>query len=168
MKSYQLALASLTACTLGTAALADSVSGEVMDRDGNAVGTVSVEDTASGRALVTLDLNGLPEGMHAVHLHETGDCSADDFSSAGGHIAGDNAHGVLAEGGPHPGDMPNLEIDADGTAWAEVFLSDLDVGTHLTDEDGAAFIVHAGTDDYESQPSGDAGDRIACAELAAQ
>ncbi|MCR8827658.1 superoxide dismutase family protein [Pseudosulfitobacter koreensis] len=125
-------------------------------------GTVGLNNTLSGRTLVQIDLSGVPEGVHGVHLHETGDCSAPDFTSAGGHIAGDQMHGVLAENGPHPGDMPNMTVGADGVLKADVFLELLDMESMIMDGDGAAFIVHSGADDYTSQPSGDAGSRIAC------
>ncbi|QYX58603.1 superoxide dismutase family protein [Roseovarius sp. SCSIO 43702] len=125
-------------------------------------GTVTLNDTASGRVLVQMDLTGVPEGTHAVHLHETGDCSADDFTSAGGHVAGDAKHGVLVEGGPHPGDMPNMVVGSDGVLKGEVFLSALDIDGMIFDADGAAFVMHDGADDYASQPAGDAGSRIAC------
>jgi len=130
--------------------------------EGALAGSVTLNATASGRTLVQINLTGVPEGVHAVHLHETGDCSAEDFTSAGGHIAGDAKHGVLTEGGPHPGDMPNMTVGEDGILKAEVFLDLLDIDEMIMDEDGAAFIMHAGADDYMSQPAGDAGSRIAC------
>ncbi|WP_185020643.1 superoxide dismutase family protein [Histidinibacterium lentulum] len=134
---------------------------EVQGRDGAAHGTVTVEPTASGTMVVELDLAGLPTGTLAVHLHETGDCSAEDFSSAGGHIAGDASHGVESADGPHPGDLPNV-LPEEGGAVQVQFFNDRLTGEMMTDADGAAFVVHAGADDYESQPAGDAGDRIAC------
>ncbi len=133
----------------------------VKDRDGQSLGTVSVSDTASGQAHVLISLTGLPEGVHGVHIHETGDCSADDFNSAGGHLSGGREHGVLVEGGPHPGDLPNATVQPDQTVQLEYFASLLSVDQML-DSDGAAFVVHAQQDDYQSQPSGEAGDRIAC------
>ena len=155
---------------LATPVLAEShmqpvSSAEVSGADGAISGSVTLNDTASGQILVQIDLTGVPEGEHGVHLHETGDCSAADFSSAGGHIAGDHQHGVLVEGGPHPGDMPNMTVGSDGILKADVFLTLLDVDSMIMDEDGAAFIVHSGTDDYMSQSSGDAGSRIACGVL---
>ncbi|MBV7410080.1 superoxide dismutase family protein [Maritimibacter sp. DP1N21-5] len=159
----------MAACALaGTLTLpalplvAAEANAEITDRDGKALGAVNLRDTPSGIVVATLTLLGLPEGIHAVHLHETGDCQSDDFSSAGGHVAGDRDHGVLVEGGPHPGDMPNLTIKENGIGEVEVFLTQLDIEEHILDDDGAAFVVHEGIDDYESQPSGDAGDRIAC------
>ncbi|MBS1304322.1 superoxide dismutase family protein [Loktanella sp. SALINAS62] len=128
-------------------------------------GTVSATQQESGVMVVTIDLTGVPEGTHGVHIHETGDCSADDYSSAGGHLAGDMEHGVNVAGGPHPGDMPNAYVQEDGVLKVTYFNTDL-TPDMLADADGAAFIVHAGADDYESQPSGDAGGRLACAVLA--
>ncbi|WP_232829536.1 superoxide dismutase family protein [Tropicimonas sp. IMCC34043] len=134
----------------------------VSDAEGNDLGQVSLTDTASGQVLVDIDLSGLPPGVHAIHLHETGDCSASDFTSAGGHIAGDAKHGVMAEGGPHPGDMPNVTVAEDGTLKLQVFLPALSIEEMIADADGAAFVMHSGQDDYVSQPSGDAGSRLAC------
>ncbi|NUH66451.1 superoxide dismutase family protein [Sulfitobacter sp. S0837] len=157
--------------TTGSVALAEShmqaaATAEVQGKDGIS-GTVTVNTTASGRSLVQIDVTGVPAGTHGVHLHETGDCSAEDFKSAGGHIAGDRQHGVLVDGGPHPGDMPNMVVGDDGILKAEVFLDLLDIEQMVKDDDGAAFIIHADADDYESQPSGAAGDRIACGVLKA-
>lgn len=147
------------------AALSAEVRARVMDREGNALGTVSVADTSSGTAHVLVSLSNVSPGVHAIHLHETGDCSADDFTSAGGHIAGDAMHGVQTASGPHPGDTPNATVQADGALQVEHFLPDFDVTQMLMDGDGAAFVMHEGADDYESQPAGDAGSRIACGEF---
>ncbi|WP_163850137.1 superoxide dismutase family protein [Pseudooceanicola aestuarii] len=157
--------ATLLALGASGAVHAAEVAAQVQDREGTSLGGVTVADTESGTALVTLTLTNLPDGLHGIHLHETGDCSADDFTSAGGHIAGDADHGVLSANGPHPGDMPNLTVKSDGIGEAQVFLPDFSVEAHLLDEDGAAFVMHSGSDDYQSQPAGDAGDRIACGEF---
>ncbi|WOI57496.1 superoxide dismutase family protein [Palleronia sp. LCG004] len=138
---------------------------DVMNSEGTSIGTVTVNDTASGQALIVVALSDLPEGSHGIHLHETGDCSADDFSSAGGHISGDREHGILAAGGPHPGDLPNVVVGSDGNVNVEIFNDLIDIEGMLLDDNGAAFIVHSEPDDYSSQPSGDAGDRIACGVL---
>ncbi|EDQ05665.1 Superoxide dismutase [Cu-Zn] [Sulfitobacter indolifex] len=135
---------------------------QVAGKSDDITGSVTLNTTASGRMLVKIDVTGVPTGTHGVHLHETGDCSADDFTSAGGHIAGDHQHGVLVEGGPHPGDMPNMVVGDDGVLQAEVFLDLLDIDGMIKDDDGAAFVIHDGADDYTSQPAGDAGSRIAC------
>jgi superoxide dismutase, Cu-Zn family len=128
--------------------------------DGTELGTVTLTATPSGITHMVLDGQAMPEGVHGFHVHETGVCEG-DFTSAGGHLAGEKQHGVMMEGGPHPGDMPNIHVGADGSVAVEYFKADLPIDT-LFDDDGSAVMVHSGTDDYESQPSGDAGDRIAC------
>ncbi|ANT59106.1 superoxide dismutase [Salipiger sp. CCB-MM3] len=160
MKRFALATALVTLAAAPVAAA--TATAQLSGTDGSAIGTVTVTDTPSGMAHATVELQGLPEGVHGIHIHETGDCSASDFTSAGGHLAGDAEHGVMVEGGPHPGDLPNAHVPADGAVTVEAFLPDFDVESLMMDDDGSAFIVHAGPDDYESQPSGDAGSRLAC------
>jgi len=131
------------------------------------VGTVTFEATPSGMLLVIVEMTDLPPGPHGFHVHETGECdAAGGFESAGGHYAGDRQHGVMSENGPHPGDFPNVTVDENGVLKAVFFTDRLSLGESggnvLMDEDGSAVLVHSGPDDYESQPSGDAGDRIAC------
>lgn len=156
-------LIAAAALSLGAGAVqAADATARVSDREGNELGTVSATATESGMVIVTISLTGVPEGIHGAHLHETGDCSAADFTSAGGHIAGEASHGVYSADGPHPGDMPNITVQPDGAAQVEFFLSELDVQRDLMDEDGAAFVLHAGMDDYQTDPAGDSGERIAC------
>jgi superoxide dismutase, Cu-Zn family len=157
---YALVAAALLASP--SIGLAAEVEAPVQNTDGEMIGAVRLADTPSGVVSVIIELTNVPVGVHGVHLHETGDCSAEDFSSAGDHIAGDAAHGVLAEDGPHPGDLPNVTVADNGDVQTEFFLTGLNIDEHILDDDGAAFIVHSGIDDYESQPSGDSGDRIAC------
>ncbi|PRY94978.1 Cu-Zn family superoxide dismutase [Hasllibacter halocynthiae] len=132
----------------------------VQDRDGNEIGNVRFLESPSGYLQVIVQLEGLDAGVNAAHLHETGECEG-DFSSAGGHIAGDKEHGIFAENGPHPGDLPNVHIQEDGVVAAEFFTDRIDIAT-MMDDDGSAFILHNQSDDYTSQPAGNAGDRIAC------
>ncbi len=163
-----LALLPVAAPLAGTAqdAAEGAIVAPITGADGSRIGQIEVEPTASGLTHVTITASGIPEGIHGVHLHETGVCEG-DFGSAGGHLAGDMEHGVLVEGGPHPGDLPNAHVQGDGELAVEYFTDRIDAdGDTITDADGTAFIIHSGADDYESQPSGDAGDRIACAVIA--
>lgn len=142
----------------------------LVDTKGEAIGTVVAEQTPSG-VLVAIVATGLPEGEHAFHIHEKGVCDASTgFTSAGGHYApAANAHGYRAKGGHHAGDMPNLFVAADGSLSAQVLNSSVTLiggDAPLADADGSAIVIHAAADDYSSQPSGAAGDRIACAVLA--
>lgn len=113
---------------------------------------------------VTAQIQGLPPGRHGIHVHEKGDCSAPDASSAGGHYNPDGTpHG--APGNPpdqrHAGDLGNLESGENGTAKYER----VDTIIQLSGENsivGKAVVIHAGEDDFQSQPSGDAGPRMAC------
>ncbi|WP_299359094.1 superoxide dismutase family protein [uncultured Paracoccus sp.] len=129
--------------------------------DGTEHGSVTASDTASGALHVILHLSSLPDGPHAVHIHETGKCEGPTFESAGGHLAGDKDHGAFSPNGMHPGDLPNVDAADGGAVNQEFFLQDVTLSDVMND-DGGAFIVHAGTDDYTSQPAGNAGDRIAC------
>jgi Cu-Zn family superoxide dismutase len=105
-----------------------------------------------------------PDSTHGFHIHEHGDCSAPDASSAGGHFnPTDQRHGRAGQGPHHAGDMDNVHANDQGVADVDVVDRDVQLGTGSdTDAMGKAIIVHADPDDYKSQPSGDAGARIAC------
>lgn len=149
--------------TTGSAGTAEmrTATASMATADGTDVGTVSLMTTESGAMHVMLDLGNLSEGVRAVHIHETGTCEGPTFESAGGHLAGGRAHGAHSPEGMHPGDLPNVTVAPDGTVKVEFFKADLTMD-EVMDADGSAFVVHTGEDDYTSQPSGDAGDRLAC------
>ena len=115
---------------------------------------------------MTVVLEGLKEGTHAIHIHETADCSSDDGTSAGGHWNPTNQpHGKWGSAdGYHKGDIGNLEADTDGNATVTVETDEWCIGCGDMNKDilGHAIIVHEGTDDFTSQPSGDAGSRVSC------
>jgi Cu-Zn family superoxide dismutase len=136
--------------------------GALVNAEGQQLGNVSASTTASGVILVLVNAEGFPEGVHGVHLHMAGDCTGPVFESAGDHIPGEMQHGVRTDDGPHPGDLPNAHVGADGVLAMEAFAVGLSEEM-LYDEDGSALIVHANPDDYQSQPSGESGDPIACA-----
>lgn len=137
---------------------------ELQSPDGESRGTVEFMQGPNG-VHVMAELEGLPEGTHAFHIHTTGACSP-DFTAAGGHFNPTNKkHGFMSKGGPHLGDTPNIHVPASGDLVTEVFLSKVTVdGSRnvLMDDDGAAVVIHAGPDDYETDPAGAAGNRIAC------
>lgn len=134
---------------------------------GEEIGTATLRSTPSGSVLIQAEVRGLEPGERGFHIHETGKCDpATEFKSADGHLAGDKKHGFV-EGGPHPGDMPNQHVPANGVLLVDAFndrvsLSDNGEGA-LFDADGSAIMIHSGADDYTSQPSGAAGSRVACA-----
>jgi superoxide dismutase, Cu-Zn family len=129
---------------------------------GSAVqGTVWFEKVADG-VRVTAHVSGLQPGTHGFHIHEYGDCSALDATSAGGHFnPKGEPHGAPADERHHTGDLGNLEAKADGTATLEITSRDLPLSGERTVV-GRGVVVHARRDDLKTQPSGDAGDRLAC------
>ncbi|TNC69868.1 superoxide dismutase family protein [Rubellimicrobium roseum] len=136
--------------------------GGLVAGDGTELGNVSVSATASGHALVLINAEGLREGIYGIHLHMVGQCEGPSFESAGEHIGGGDEHGVMADTGPHPGDLPNAHVGPDEQIALEAFAIGLTMDM-VFDEDGSALIVHAEPDDYTTQPGGNSGDRIACA-----
>lgn len=105
-----------------------------------------------------------PNSVHGFHVHEKGDCSAADASSAGGHFApASNPHGKRGSGPHHAGDMDNITANAEGVASINKHLDDVTLGGGAANDIAKrAIVVHANADDYTSQPSGDAGARVAC------
>jgi len=181
MSRYSL-LSSVTAMMMCAApAIADTpamsrpaakmVHADVVGLDGKSLGMVMLQDTPSG-VLIMADLKGVPAGEHALHFHEKGVCdAAQKFTTAGGHFApGGTKHGLMVAGGPHAGDMTNQHVGADGVLNAQVLNTGVTLAPgpkSLLDADGSALVLHAKPDDYMTQPSGAAGDRIACAVIKA-
>lgn len=151
------------------AAGAPDLRSPLVNSEGKAIGHASFRQTDAG-VRVEVQASGLAPGEHGIHLHEKGACEwKQEFKSAGGHYAPDGAnHGFQAAGGPHAGDLENVFVAKDGTLRAQLLAKRVTLdGTEnpLLDGDGAALVIHAKADDYESQPSGAAGDRIACAAI---
>lgn len=114
---------------------------------------------------ITGEIGGLPPGSsHGFHIHEKGDCSAVDASSAGGHFnPGAQPHGRAGHGAHHAGDNDNLVADASGVAHVNAHVAGVTLGGGASNDiAGRALIVHAAADDYASQPAGNAGVRVAC------
>ena len=110
-------------------------------------------------------VSGLTPGMHGFHVHEKGDCSAPDAESAGGHFnpTGQPHGDPRAPGHHHAGDMPMLTADPSGNATLTMVLSAMSIGRGPADIVGKSVVVHAGADDYRTQPAGNSGARVACA-----
>lgn len=135
--------------------------------DGGAAGTATFKQTRHG-VVITVELKNLAPGSHGLHIHEKGACSP-DFAAAGGHYNPlKSEHGFESPGGYHVGDLPNIEVAADGTGRGEVFVPQVKLGGPdngrypftLRDADGSAIVVHAAGDDYKAMAS--SGDRVAC------
>lgn len=151
----------LTTQQVGTASLSFA--------NGQPAGTARLLSNGD-RLSVAVTVNGMEAGPKGFHLHTTGACRAPDFASAGGHLNPyDRTHGTQSAGGSHLGDLPNLQVNDSGTASTTVDVSGNRASAleEIFDADGTAVVVHAGPDDYRSDPAGDAGSRIACGVLRA-
>ena len=166
--------AALIVLSLGACATVDSIpeervgSATLRTAQGLPAGTAQLLRNGS-TVSVAIAAVGLEPGEHGFHLHTTGTCTAPDFTSAGGHLNPGNAtHGSLSAGGKHLGDLPNLVVGANRTASAQVDLtgSAETILPQIFDADGTAIVIHAGPDDYSTDPAGDAGARVACGVLA--
>ena len=138
----------------------------LLDASGKTVGTARVWDMGDG-IHVEANLTGLKAaGTHGIHLHMVGQCTAPDFTSAGGHWNPMGMmHGSENPQGAHKGDLPNITVDAKGAAKLSAHISGVTLRegpNALLDADGAAIVVHAAADDYRTDPSGNSGARIAC------
>jgi superoxide dismutase, Cu-Zn family len=135
----------------------------VPTKSGNAVGTANFYQ-AGNKVRMVANVSGLAPGReHGFHIHEAGDCSSGDGMSAKGHFnpAG-KPHGHYSTAERHAGDMPALKADASGNARLDTDLDLMTVTPGPASIVGRGLIVHADPDDYKTQPTGNAGARIAC------
>jgi len=144
---------------------AETAKAMLKDAKGEDAGSVSLTQTSAG-VLLQLSLKGVPAGEHAFHIHAVGKCEPPGFDSAGGHFNPGNAHHGMMSGPGHAGDMPNLHVPASGALDLELLNAaitlDKDKPNSVFHPGGTAFVIHAGKDDYLSDPAGNAGGRIIC------
>jgi len=153
-----LAAALNTLAFLPAAHAAGSAHADLGPASGSTVsGTVTLTALPSGGVHLVAQVSGLAPGVHGFHVHEVGDCSAPDASSAKGHFNPEKK-----PHGNHAGDLPDLTADASGKASLSADVSTISLGDGPTGVIGRAFVVHADPDDHHSQPAGNSGKRIAC------
>jgi len=162
-----LSLALLAAACTSMMAAAPATPGaraSLAPTSGNQANGTVVFEPRGDKVRVVAKLSGLSPGPHGFHIHEKGDCSAADASSAGGHFNPAGApHGRMDVGAHHAGDIDNITADAQGVAHVNIHIPGLTLGSGAAnDVAGRAIVVHADPDDYASQPAGNAGKRIAC------
>ncbi len=141
------------------------VTSDVRTAGGETLGIATFAQEPDG-LWVSLETKGLPAGEYGVHLHAIGRCEGPDFTSAGPHYnpAG-TQHGSANPAGPHGGDLPNLVVGDNGKGRMSALLPGVQLkgGTApLLGPEGSAILIHAGKDDYRTDPSGNSGNRIAC------
>ena len=131
----------------------------------NVQGEVKFTEENDGEIRIEVSVENLTPGEHAVHLHENGDCSAADASSAGGHWNPTmKPHGKREQGGTfHKGDIDNMKVGDDGKGTLKLTVEGWSIGgADSTNIVGKSVIIHAQADDFTSQPSGNAGGRVSC------
>jgi len=135
----------------------------VMGPDGSAIEGIVTFVQEGDEVRVIAGLKGAPPGTHGIHLHENGDCGGEGFANAGSHFNPDDAPHACPPTEPrHAGDFGNIEIKEDGTGQIEVKTRALTIDAGPNTVVGKAVILHSQADDCASQPTGDAGGRLAC------
>lgn len=159
----------------GTGTLSEAPAVSLVNPSGEIIGEVRGGDSDEGATLM-VSARGLPPGEHAMHIHDIGICEPPGFESAGPHWnPTQRDHGALNPQGAHLGDLQNVTVGEDGRLQVRVVVPgtylrtegrDVRPGAHqILDASGAALVIHADADDYRTGPSGNAGERIACAVL---
>jgi Cu-Zn family superoxide dismutase len=139
-------------------------SANLISSSGGVLGTVRVFSEPTG-VMLRISAAGVPAGQHGVHLHSVGKCEGPKFTSAGPHWnPTDKKHGHRNPAGYHMGDLGNVGVGADGKLIVALLVPEAKIDG-LRDADGAALVLHANADDEVTDPSGNSGDRIACAVL---
>jgi Cu-Zn family superoxide dismutase len=163
-----LVLIGLLLLTLGAGvALAQgggTATAQLEDTDGNPVGDATFTEGPNGvtiNANLQPGQNALGPGEHGIHIHETGSTSP-DFEAAGEHFNPTNAqHGLQNPEGPHAGDLENIVVNEDGSAYYQTLTNRITLSGEnaILDSDGSALVIHAGSDDQQTDPAGDSGGR---------
>ena len=164
---FPVVLAAACGKTMATVEPMESV---LRNGSGADVGRVTLRQQGE-RVQIRVRVNGLPPGLHGMHLHEAGRCEGPGFQTAGGHLnPGAMRHGHQNPQGPHLGDLGNIRVADDGRADVTVEVAGAEARIGLAaflglGQNGLALVVHADRDDEVTDPSGNSGARIACAEL---
>lgn len=141
---------------------------EVINTEEKVLGSATFRQDNKGVVTLEIALEGLTEGEYGMHIHTVGLATAPTFEDAGGHFNPEEVeHGTESETGPHAGDLPNLVVGEDGKVNETIEIPNVSLDPEgentLNSTDGTSLIIHTGTDDYTTQPTGDAGDRQAAA-----
>jgi len=145
----------------------EPVSATLLNTEGKEIGKIRMEERTEG-VKISIQAEGLSPGVHGIHIHETGVCTAPDFESAGGHFnPTGKEHGFENPKGFHAGDLPNIDVPEGGKLVTQITTKEVTLkkgeSNSLLDSDGSALVIHADPDDYKTNPAGNSGPRIACA-----
>src|SRR5262245_41336360 len=166
MFRHLLCIPLVFAAGLASAQTPSGATATLKNAQGVEIGTATIKAIQPTGVAIEAALTKLPPGTRAFPIHTTGTCTPPDFTSAGGHFnPGGKQHGRDNPNGHHAGDLPNFEVDAKGEGHISYTVPDvtLDDGPNsLFHAGGTALVVHGGADDNKTDPSGNAGPRIAC------
>jgi Cu-Zn family superoxide dismutase len=158
-------LALIAVPIFAAAAMAQSGHADIYTAKGDKIGTAVLHGTPHG-VRIKLEASQLPSGTHAFHIHSVGKCEAPDFKSAGPHFNPENKqHGKDNPNGAHAGDLLNITVGADGKVKTTVIAPGVSLGSGpngLFPATGTALVIHEKEDDYKTDPTGNAGARLAC------
>lgn len=162
-KLVLLSLLVLVAAACASMGTGPAATATLAPTSGNtAAGTVRLNQMADGSVDVQVDLTGVPAGVHGFHIHEKGDCG-DNGNAAGGHFnPGGDPHGAPNTPPHHAGDWGNVTANAAGEVHTRFNTRSVTVEAGTNSAVGHAIILHANPDDLTTQPTGNAGGRIAC------
>ena len=149
-----------------------SVTGTFIDAAGNRVGNVQLHQASDGTVKIIADATLIPSGAHGIHVHGVGVCEpAGKFTSAGGHFnPGGRQHGLNNPAGSHAGDLPQIDSKSVEQGYYTTTTKAISLTSgpaSIFDADGTALVIHASADDQVTDLTGNSGDRIACAVIAA-
>lgn len=170
MKKIAFILLLILAFAVGTAAAVETrikpAKAVLINAQGESVGWAALMEVPGRGVRVQLKVSNLSPGRHAFHIHDVGKADAPDFKSAGGHFnPAHKQHGHKNPAGAHAGDLPNLLVGKDGKGRADIVVSGVTLGegeTSLFHPGGTSLVIHASEDDQRTDPSGNAGARVAC------
>ena len=145
----------------------EAIVAPLMNTEGKKIGEVTLVQETEG-VMINVQAKDLSPGTHGIHVHETGVCTAPEFTSAGSHFnPTGKEHGFDNPKGFHLGDLPNIEVDKDGKTSMTLTTSEITLKkgqeNSILDKDGSAIVIHEKADDYKTDPAGNSGARIACA-----
>jgi Cu-Zn family superoxide dismutase len=161
-----ISFAIIVACKSGNSSTANALNITLESKSGSTVTGTATFKEKNGSVTFEAKLSGLKPGVHAIHIHEKADCSAGDATSAGGHWNPTHVkHGKWEDAEHHKGDIGNFIADENGNATINLKTSQWCIGCGDVNKDilGKGLIVHDKADDYVTQPTGNAGARVACA-----
>lgn len=139
---------------------------QLLGPNGEMRGTATLTEM-DGTTRVQVTVEDMAPGTYGMHIHTTGACTPPDFTSAGPHYnPTGRQHGTENPQGSHKGDLPNVTVDATGRGSIDQTVEGVTLAGDLMDADGSAIVLHAGPDDYRTDPSGNSGGRIACGVIA--